>query len=310
MDHFEIQTFENEEESVHMALAHCGKNPGHSDFIPVDSFELEHLPSGHRDPNVYQLIGLVARLTVKVKSVACSKFREILFPGRQVVSGNILTGSGRVYYVTKYVKGFDDNVKHPSGYTSCHCRRCLGTASPSDTWWEIAVITAAHVVCDYTEVEKTECCFFYDNEESEVKTVDTVSILHVNAEEDKCILNCITCDDDLGNTVNQSVDDILPHWNRLHTQYKESNALKDFSFMVSHPHGGCKRVTLGKCLEKVQLPECAFGCYFSYTTPTCPGSSGAIVYLLGYSGTAGWSTLPVHSRTLGGVNISGASYVR
>ncbi|KAI8771513.1 hypothetical protein BgiBS90_028232 [Biomphalaria glabrata] len=308
MDSFEHQCFENQEEDSETFFAKCKKNPGHHGFIPINSFGMQHLPLNHRDPKVLKLIGLVALITVKIESLATCPLREVFFPGQKTCCNRNarMTGSGRVYHATKYVKGLSDNVKHPSGRTTCQCRRCFGTASPSDTWWEIAIITASHLVCDYLEAKETKCYFFDDKDPN----VDFESVVYVNVEEDKCILNCITCDDTLGDIINKSVNKILLLWSKLHIKYKESKDLRDFSFIVSHPHGAHKHVTIGKCLEKVQLPECEFGCYFSYTTPTCPGCSGAIVYLLGYSGTAGWSTQPVHSRTLGGVNISGVGYVK
>lgn len=50
-------------------------------------------------------------------------------------------------------------------------------------------------------------------------------------------------------------------------------------FIISHPHGGYKRVSVGHWNDKFKVH---YGDIFTYTTSTCPGSTGASVYFLGY----------------------------
>ncbi|BFZ24059.1 hypothetical protein BsWGS_27098 [Bradybaena similaris] len=49
-------------------------------------------------------------------------------------------------------------------------------------------------------------------------------------------------------------------------------------FIVSHPHGCSKQISIGRCHSLLRHPN--MHCGYTYTTATCPGSSGAEVHLL------------------------------
>lgn len=51
--------------------------------------------------------------------------------------------------------------------------------------------------------------------------------------------------------------------------------------IVSHPHGCNKQITIGYYTERVEVKDSRNLTRYVYTTPTCPGSSGAPVYVLG-----------------------------
>ncbi|KAH9499694.1 hypothetical protein Btru_074452 [Bulinus truncatus] len=50
-DH-ETQVSEGQEADLHRHIVECEKNPGHKNFIPVNEFNLYHLPEGHLDKDL------------------------------------------------------------------------------------------------------------------------------------------------------------------------------------------------------------------------------------------------------------------
>lgn len=55
----------------------------------------------------------------------------------------------------------------------------------------------------------------------------------------------------------------------------------DFMFIVSHPHGCSKKISLGQRLDRHTSK--AIYDKITYLTSTCPGSSGAVVHCIGYT---------------------------
>uniref|UniRef100_A0A2C9LV33 Uncharacterized protein n=1 Tax=Biomphalaria glabrata TaxID=6526 RepID=A0A2C9LV33_BIOGL len=64
-DH-ETQESEGGDADLHKYLVGCKKNPGHSQFIPVETFTLKHLHKGYQDKYLYEYIKVLADLTVRV----------------------------------------------------------------------------------------------------------------------------------------------------------------------------------------------------------------------------------------------------
>ncbi|KAK0066020.1 hypothetical protein Bpfe_004817 [Biomphalaria pfeifferi] len=90
-------------------------------------------------------------------------------------------------------------------------------------------------------------------------------------------------------------------WRKVHNKYKQTRDIHKLTFIVSHPHGCPKHISIGRWVEKYHVTN--FVCKFSYTTSTCPGSSGAYVNIVGYD-TCPYQ--PVHSGTLANnLNYSG-----
>ncbi|KAI8780332.1 hypothetical protein BgiBS90_019526 [Biomphalaria glabrata] len=78
-DH-ETQESEGGEADLHQYLVGCKKNPGHSQFIPVDTFTLKHLPQGLQDNDLYEYIKVIADLTVRVDVRMSSPDRPKFWP--------------------------------------------------------------------------------------------------------------------------------------------------------------------------------------------------------------------------------------
>uniref|UniRef100_A0A2C9KUT7 Uncharacterized protein n=1 Tax=Biomphalaria glabrata TaxID=6526 RepID=A0A2C9KUT7_BIOGL len=221
---------------------------------------------------------------------------------------NLRTGSGSVWEVNK----FKDGVKQDGGYrraayTKCWCRKCKDSDSPSNVWWEFYVYTATHVVFDDIEANHTTLRLFYDRDDSPVVSVDKVSVVDVNIKSDWCCLNCVTCDKNVGNKLMEMFKHFQNVWWKVWNKYKDSRSEHKINFIVSHPHGCSKKVSVGHWKDRYKLGEDRF--QFTYITCTCPGSSGAYVHCLGYNGYWTWSDL-VHSGSLkSGLNYSGVGYV-
>ncbi|KAK6980003.1 hypothetical protein BgiMline_021002 [Biomphalaria glabrata] len=314
----EMQIADDGEGDVATDIKTCTKNPGHEKFIPVNNFRIEHLPEEHRDLELFKYIKSVSVLTVRVDVQNTSPRRPDVWPGTRSVypcysmagRESVRRGSGRISLVTKYAYGYDqEGGRHWLGRASCACHVCQLSSSPRNSWWEIEVLTATHVVFDEVEASQASCRLFYDSPDSPVTTLDVVGVGFVNVERDWCRLVCTTCDNDLGEVLFRLKKCCNVLWKTVHERYRVSRDVDKLMFMVSHPHGGPKQVSLGQWQDRY-LVDSDIHNYnkFTYTTSTCPGSSGATVYCLGYTGW--WLYQLVHSGTLpSGLNYSGSAFV-
>uniref|UniRef100_A0A2C9LML5 Uncharacterized protein n=1 Tax=Biomphalaria glabrata TaxID=6526 RepID=A0A2C9LML5_BIOGL len=293
----------------------CKKNPGHRQFIPVDTFNLKHLPKGHQDNDLHEYIKLIADLTVRVCVKMSSPDRPKFWPkttqpypfSNMSERRNLRTGSGRVRYVNKFQDGvLQDRDYENTAYTKCWCRKCEDSNSHSNVWWEFQVYTATHVVFDNIEANYTTLRLFYDRDESPVVSVDKVSVNYVFIEYDWCRLNCVTCDKTIGNKLMEMWKHLEIVRKKVYNKYFASRSQHKLTIIVSHPHGCSKQVSVGPWKDKLKVGD---NSKFTYTTCTCPGSSGAHVYCLGYSDHRTWFDL-VHSGSIKpGLNHSGVSFV-
>ncbi|XP_059177429.1 uncharacterized protein LOC131956838 [Physella acuta] len=100
---------------------------------------------------------------------------------------------------------------------------------------------------------------------------------------DWCFVECVTHDMDLVGKLEKTIKDFNDLQKKLYQQYK-NNKEKQLVVIVSHPHGGPKRISFGHTVEKKSLKDVRENqnwCNYSYNTATCPGSSGAYVFILG-----------------------------
>uniref|UniRef100_A0A2C9L1S2 Uncharacterized protein n=1 Tax=Biomphalaria glabrata TaxID=6526 RepID=A0A2C9L1S2_BIOGL len=219
---------------------------------------------------------------------------------------NLRTGSGCVGHVNKFQDGVRQEGYGRTDYTKCWCRKCEGSNSPSNVWWEFQVHTATHVVFDAIEANHTTLRLFYDREDSQVVSVNKVSVVDVNIKHDLCRLNCVTCDKTLGNKLMGMCKHFQNVRKKVINKYIDSRSQHKLTFIVSHPHGCSKQVSVGQWKDRLEVFKDSSK--FTYTTCTCPGSSGAYVYCLGYRDWT-WPDL-VHSGSLKpGLNYSGVGFV-
>ncbi|KAI8779690.1 hypothetical protein BgiBS90_018884, partial [Biomphalaria glabrata] len=315
IDGHETQESEGGEADLHKYRRDCKKNPGHNQFIPVDTFKLKHLPVGLKDKDLFKLIKAIADLTVRVDVKMTSPHRPKFWPKttqpypfyNMSERRNLRTGSGRVWRVNKFQDGvLKDGRYGRTAYTKCWCRKCEVLDSASNVWWEFIVNTATHVAFDDIEANHTTLRLFYDRDDSPVVSVDKVSAVDVNIEYDRCRLNCVTCDKTLGNKLMEMFKHFENVWWKVYNKYSDSRFQNKLTFMVSHPHGCSKQVSVGQWKGRLEVDN---NSQFTYTTCTCPGSGGAHVHCLGYKD---WTlSYLVHSGSLkSGLNYSAAGFVQ
>ncbi|KAH9488126.1 Phospholipase A and acyltransferase 3 [Bulinus truncatus] len=262
-DH-ETQVSKGGESNLHKHLNGCKKNPGHRQFIPVDRFTINHLPEGHRDNDLYDLIKVTADLTVRVGVKMTSPRRPEFWPDTKFSypfynmrgKTNLRCGSGMV---SGMVEKFTDGVtniygrKHRSKYTTCWCKQCKHSDTASHVWWEFNVYTATGILFDDTEASHTSLRWFYDRKDSPVVSVDQVSVYDVNIERDTCKLRCVTCDKNLGDKLNMLWEDYEDISRRVFDKYLETRDVDKLNFIASHPHGCSKHVSIGHWVDRYKL---------------------------------------------------------
>ncbi|KAK6979359.1 RNA polymerase II-associated protein 3, partial [Biomphalaria glabrata] len=204
------------EDSLHEKFTSCTKNPDHALFIPVTAFTIEHLPEHYRDNDLFELIKVVAELTVRIAVSKVSPNRPEFWPDtkkeypfyKDKGQTFLRTGTGEMdLFMYKDGHGF-----HPTGssynsftgtsyeapYKTCPCEKCQQSDKPSNVWLEIQIHTAAHVVFDEIEAQHTSCRLFLDDHASPKVTFKKVDHEGVDFQRDKCYLKYITCDETIG----------------------------------------------------------------------------------------------------------------
>ncbi|KAI8773608.1 hypothetical protein BgiBS90_026026, partial [Biomphalaria glabrata] len=150
----EAQESEVGEADLHKYLEGCKKNPGHSQFIPVATFTVKHLPEGYQDIALFELIKAVADLTLRIDVKITSPLRPKFWPDTTLPypfynmsdTRNLRTGSGWVSDIKRIDNGIVEDNGIKVDYTLCWCRKCQDSVTPSKVWWEFDVVTATHVV--------------------------------------------------------------------------------------------------------------------------------------------------------------------
>ncbi|XP_059162158.1 uncharacterized protein LOC131945156 [Physella acuta] len=151
------------EADLHKHCADCKKNPGHVNFIPVNDFNLDHLPSRYRDVIMLELIKTLSALTVliKVKYTSLERPKSVpcfsgQYPFYNTRGSDVLrTGTGRVCEVYKYTRN--------DIWGTCPCGKCQHSDTPSKVWGEVCILTATHVVFDDSEARQTSCILGFDD---------------------------------------------------------------------------------------------------------------------------------------------------
>ncbi|XP_059159283.1 uncharacterized protein LOC131943277 [Physella acuta] len=281
-------------------MVNCKKNPGHTGFIPVQDFTIDHLPADLREKSIFKFVQALADITVRVCVAGVSKDRPDVIPdsdtpypfsefrGQDVM----MTGSGRIEDATKY----DDEM------LPCHCEECKESGQPCRVWGQVDVITARHVVFDQKEADNTSIRFWYDDEQSDVVTLEGWTINNPDTDGDWCSLSHVTHDEQLIGRL----DAMYARWReklkKLNAKYEATDDVNKLVVLVSHPHGCAKRISIGRWVHKQMLKY--DNTRYTYTACSCPGSSGAYVYRLGCT-----FTLHTHSGSNTLYNFSGVDYM-
>ncbi|XP_059160248.1 uncharacterized protein LOC131943913 [Physella acuta] len=281
---------------LQMHLVHCTKNPGHAGFISVKALTTEHFPSGYQDNELLDFIKATAELTVRVAVEFTSPGRPEFVPDTDVPypccklrgSNRLHTGTGMVGGVIKYTEGMND-------YRTCPCPDC-DSDKPCKEWWEVKVLTARHVVFDTKEARKTSCRLWFDDDTSPVVKIYGWKVSESDTGKDMCWLHCVTHDIGIGTKLEEMDMRFTILLKQINDKYMGIRNKDNLVIIVSHPHGCSKQVSVGHWVHREIVGQWK---RFAYKTSTCPGSSGALVYRLG------WWSGPNHSGANSELNFSG-----
>ncbi|CAL1529659.1 unnamed protein product [Lymnaea stagnalis] len=152
-------------------------------------------------------------------------------------------------------------------------------------WGKLLILTSSTVVYDNNEAEKTCFNLFYDSYSKETVTLYGSCINEINVDEGWCIVECATCNIDLLIKLDYLIKECSIKVTKVNNTWKEHGHTSSFVCIVSHPHDFPKQVTMGYWKDKEVVQESKGIEYtrYQYTTPTCHGSAGAFVYILGVS---------------------------
>lgn len=240
------------------------------------------MPIRYRNYDVLNLIKSQAELTVFLRISKVSENRPELYPGttnnypshEHKGKYKLRNGSGIVCKVVSYAE--KDNK-------TCQCAECKTSTTPRKAWGEINVFTATHVVYDEAERKHTQVFFFRDSEQvdkTQGVSISAEELVRLNVEKDWCRINCYTHNDTLLQRLDKGLKSFERYCQIVEDRYKLARGSHRLTVIVSHPHGGYKKVSIGQWRDKTRKGQ--FGDHrYTYDTVTCPGSSGAYVYILG-----------------------------
>ncbi|KAH9490896.1 hypothetical protein Btru_039723 [Bulinus truncatus] len=158
---------------------------------------------------------------------------------------------------------------------------------------KVWVSTAAHVVYDQSEAVETKCRLYFDREESPLLIIQGCDVFDVDVNRDFCCLICETADEDIILSLEQKLNEFQQLNEQIYKCFLKPLPDEILYVIISHPHGATKHITVGSFLG-VQAEE-TFNSVLQYNTPTCPGSSGAHIIILG---VVGWYNRLVHVGAL------------
>ena len=242
----------------------CKKNPGHEKFISVQDFIDNHLSRFDTDEE-REVLKARIDLTVKLR-VTWTSVNRPDEDGFSAVRGTGLTRTGT---------GFIRYVGDPVSDKPCPCSDCDGQTKRK--YWPFNVRTVHHVVYDKEEASKTKIDLFFHDEscqtDGRMKTLTALEHGWATCKKDFCDLFCVTHDGTVGERIESARRCLMKGELNVMGLLPLGNRDPDTVLIVSHPHGQPKTVTMG------ERKECKERANIEYNTATCPGSSGAPVFL-------------------------------
>ncbi|CAL1533816.1 unnamed protein product [Lymnaea stagnalis] len=291
-----------DEADLHKHKKNCKKDPTHKSFIPLNSFTLKDLPWRYRYPQVFDLVKILADLTVRVavrytslERTECFPDTNDLYPFSAYRGLDFLrTGTGKITEALK--------VNDPE--SGCPCGECKISGSPQKEYGLFHILTATHVVFDNIEAENTKCKLDYNTDSSPDILLDgTEATADIDC--DRCQLMCVT--HDVG--IVDMVKGRLQKFEELCATVYELFPKDGFERLIvipSHPHGCPKQISVGMWTHRMERIGDYFTAY-TYTASTCPGSSGAPVFTMARD-ISWWSYMFTHRGSTHDGNHCGATW--
>lgn len=235
-------------------------------------------PYSYMNIDMEHLIQSLSALTVLVKVTKVSPARHViaLNPGLDLEDPQCsIYGSGWVWYIFK-----KSNEK-------CPCQECIYSSSPHTQWAELEINTSRDVIFDETEAANATCYFDYNSDDTDLDLVPRLSHMTYVAKTDhegKCAIRACTHDMNLVQKLDQHALRYRNLQEKVREKYHEDSSLpeQNLTLIVSHPHGLGKCVSVGNTKYRKEKDGMTV---YTYTTPTCSGSSGAPVFILGKQGS-------------------------
>ncbi|KAK6964061.1 hypothetical protein BgiMline_031261 [Biomphalaria glabrata] len=261
----------------------------HDNYRQILKFSMEYLPEEYRENDLYELVKSMAGLTVRISVMYSSKKRmkrwydtDQLYPGYECRgSKTCLLGSGRIADVYQ-----DSTLRKLCQCPQCRSRQDSGRRET----WIVLVFTAIHVVYDDTEGKKSKLKLLYDCEPGGSKLFHGATKRWSSTAGDLCLLECVTCDKAVAEELSKNIKYFNKLWRSIEAKYLEDTKLaendrkyqKRLVIIVSHPHGGDKKISVGHVISQETRNIKTDFCYnWVYDAQTCKGSSGAPVYVFG-----------------------------
>ncbi|CAL1542454.1 unnamed protein product [Lymnaea stagnalis] len=208
----------------------------HAEFFPIS--KLEDINKRYKELNTF--IKASAKLTVKVNAKMTK---------REIENDDLRTGTGMICAIIR--KSLEDPLRE------CHCFKCLISDTPRNVVGEIIVSTSRSVIDNDYEARNATFRLNYDGEDSDCVFIDGCNL--AKSESNKEVkVRCLTCDENLINTLQEKLND----WNDLKLTYGTNEKLQQFKFVIAHPHGCSKHVYINN--DQTDFKKCT-------------GSSGAVV---------------------------------
>lgn len=292
-----------DEADLHKHKKNCKKDPTHKSFIPLDKFTLKDLPWRYRYSQIFDLIKILADLTVRVAVRYTSLERTEFFPDTNdpypfsAYRGLdfLRTGTGRVTEAFK--------VDDPE--SCCPCHECKTSESPEKVYMLFHVLTATHVVFDNIEAEHTKCKIDYNSDSSPDIVLDGIEVT-ADLDSDKCDLMCVTHDVSLVDIFESRLKKFEELCETVYELFPCKNVFEKLVVIPSHPHGCPKQISIGWWTHRMEMIGDYFSAY-TYTTATCPGSSGAPVFTMSRD-ISWWSFMFAHRGSTKDGNHCGATW--
>lgn len=266
----------------------CDKDSTHQGFKPLGDFSHLDLPEIYQQHHlITDFIKAVAGVTVRLVVLSTSMDRPPGYTCQKMAGKTGLNrfGSGWVWSVFRSFSMQDDEV--------CPCKECgKNPETAKKQWGQFIVRTANHVVFDDSEARDTVCDIGYDSEDlrDNGQKLFGVEIWMSDIIGDFSEMTCITHDQNVSRMVEENVKLYRNFFKKLESE-QVANISPRSVVVISHPHGCSKQISVGKMIEERQ----EYPRNWTYSTKTCPGSSGGPVLKLG-----DWSILsllPPHSGT-------------
>ncbi|BFZ18970.1 hypothetical protein BsWGS_22009 [Bradybaena similaris] len=259
---YEVQTLQNGKKSEN-AFEECKKLENHKHYINICDLQ-QRLPGIiTNDPDFSVFITIMCSLTAMIQ---------------------LSVGEDDVRCGSSFVQKVEIVRNKP-----CPCAECEGSAEKQEgsretQWGKVTLTTALHVLKEEADATNCEVRLFYDSDDSrdQERIIEGLKSHSRDEKGDWCALVCVTHDLDLLKDLDNKLKKYWTLGRSLKEKYDESDC--NVVVVVSHPHGGPKRVSVGKgkVMDKDrEVREEQNWCTYSYDAVTCAGSSGGPVYVLG-----------------------------